>query len=94
MLGDRETNGTRQLVRVTLDIVVETLLGVELGVELLLTGCIEHIGRLVKMLAGGYSLQAGTLALNIGSNVVTLSSSGLNLNDSVIEFYIGTKHSL
>ena len=94
MLGDRETNGTRQLVRVTLDIVVETLLGVELGVELLLTGCIEHIGRLVKMRAGGYSLQAGTLALYIGCYIATLSGSSLYLNDSVIEFYIGTKHSL
>ena len=94
MLGDRETNGARQLVRVTLDIVVKTLLGVELRVELLMAGGIKHIGRLVKMLASRNSLQAGTFALDIGCYIATLTASSLYLYYSVIEFYIGTKHSL
>jgi hypothetical protein len=64
------------------------------GFWLLLTGGIEHIRRLIKMLTGGNGLKRRTLALYIGSYIATLSGSSLYLNDSVIEFYIGTKHSL
>ena len=93
MFSDREAYSTGQFIRVTLDVVMEALLGIELRIELLLTGGIEHIGRLVEMLAGRHSLQTGALALVDGRHIMTMTLGGFHLDDSVIELDVSSKHS-
>ena len=66
MLGDGEAHRARQLVGVALDEALEGLLRVELGVQVLRHGGIEHRGGLVA--AGGLARSlhiVGTLALHL-----------------------------
>ena len=94
MLSDRQSYSAGQLVRSTLDVVVEALLRVELRIELLLAWGIEHAGRLVDVLTNRYSFQtAWTFTLIYSGNIATMTFVGLDLNDSVVKLNTCSKHS-
>ena len=94
MLSDRQSYSAGQLVRSTLDVVVEALLRVELRIELLLAWGIEHAGRLVDVLTNRYSFQTvWTFTLIYSGNIATMTFVGLDLNDSVVKLNTCSKHS-
>ena len=41
MFGNRESDGARQLIAVTFYIIIESLLGIQLGIQILRYGCIQ-----------------------------------------------------
>ena len=61
MLGNGDANGARQLVGVALNKSLEGLLRVELWVELLWNGGVEHRGRLVGASGGLGAVDGGGL---------------------------------
>ena len=87
MLCNGQSDGTRQLVRIALNEVLEGLLDVELGVQLLRCGSIEHRRRLVGT-SCRLSLKGHTVALHVNSHIVLC----LHSHDTVTEPYAGTKH--
>ena len=86
MLSDGEADGTWQLVGIALDEVLEGLLRVELGIQLLGRGGIECRWRLVGALRL-LDLRR-TIALHSGGHVVL----GLDRDDTVAQFHAGSEH--
>ena len=91
MLCDRESDGTRQFVAVAFDIVLESLLRIELGIQLLRSHRIQCRGRLVDTARRlGLFNRIGTLALHLSHHVVTRS---LDLYNTIAKLDFCTKHS-
>ena len=86
MLGDGEADGTWQLVGIALDEVLEGLLRVELGIQLLGRSSIECRRRLISALR--LLDIRRTIALHGGGHVVL----GLDRNDTVAQFHAGSEH--
>ena len=86
MLGNVEPDSTGQLVGVAFDEVLESLLGIELGIQLLRRSGIKRRRSLVGTLL--LLNRGGTLTLNGGRHIVL----GLDSNDTVIQLDACTEH--
>ena len=87
MLGNGEADGTRQLVGITLDEVLEGLLRIKLGIQLLGRGGIER-GRSLVATPWLLDLYTGTVALHISSHIVKC----LDGHNTVAQSDIGAEH--